>query len=114
MTMRTKIASLRRVFIISSYPTVTFCRLSPRMISTVGAGGMNAGIDVFAGAERPHDWGRLSLLDGPHEDAGLHARGGRGIDIERIAQRQLNLAFGAGERQALGLIRRHDQRDDGD
>ena len=38
ITMRTKIASLRRVFIISSYPTVTCCRLSPRMISTVGAG----------------------------------------------------------------------------
>ena len=34
--------------------------------------------------------------------------------IERVAKRELNLAFGARERQPLGIVRGDEQRDDRD
>src|SRR5437660_1370476 len=42
-----------------------------------------------------------------------HARRFGRADVERVAQRELNLPFVAREREALGLLRIHEQRDDG-
>src|SRR6187399_700701 len=46
-----------------------------------------------------------------HQRSGTNARRRRRRLIQGIAQRQLNLSFGAGERQPLGFFRVHEHRD---
>ena len=93
-------------------------RSSPRIISTVGTNAAGVVETVTA-------WPGLGLAEAlvctgaapfakPRSTA-VRTPGVSGAAlVHRVAQRELNLAFGAGEREALGLFRIHEQRHDGD
>jgi hypothetical protein len=88
------------------YRTTSVARLSPRMISTVGMGsatitGACPGLVTF--------FTRRTGFASPSS-----ARCVRRARVDRVSERELNLAFGAGQREPLRLLRRHGHRHDGD
>ncbi len=93
-------------------------RLSPRIISTVGTNGVGrrrdrhglAGLRLGRGAGLH---GRRTLREAEEHGRPDAGRRGRRL-VERVAQCELNLALGARERQALGLLGRHRHRHDRD
>ena len=102
------------------YLTTSCARLSPRITSTVGTGS-GTGIAWVTGAADRALRGRADeATDRARRGGASHADERRGLDarrlgralIERVAQRQLNLAFGARQRQALGLLGVDQQRHD--
>ena len=113
-TMRINVER-RLVFMVSYSCRTTSCaRLSPRMISTAGSGD-GAGADAARGGRRraAHSAPAARAIGAdPIRAAGrMPGVGGRAL-VERVAQRELNLALGAGERQPLRLRRVDEQRHD--
>ena len=94
-------------------------RLSPRMISTEGVRRHGRGLDAAAsgracGGGAVRGAGPAARRLAAHQAGGADAgRVGRTL-VERVAQRELDLAFGARQRQALGLFGVDEQRHDGD
>ena len=92
-----------------AYLMTSVARLSPRMISTVGA--RWRGDSTVTGCRASPSAGATRCAGAPRfAQAEQHRRpdagGRRRALIERVAQRELNLAFGARQREALGLLRR--------
>ena len=99
-----------------SWRTTSWARLSPRMISTVGGsrlhGRRRSARSATPAATRVRATAVRVGAPKPSSAAGRMPLGHRHRLVERVAQRELNLAFGAGQRQPLGLFRVDQERDD--
>jgi hypothetical protein len=73
----------------------------------IGYQARGAGRRAFCEPDRAR--GIRGAAAGAEQPGRPDARRRRRLHVERVAQRELDLAFGAGQRQARGLLRRPEQ-----